>query len=104
MYHIGGGHHHAFDEDEILGKVYDSQVIRRLSKYLAPFKSWLSLGVGGMVLRSLATLAAPYIVAVATDRFIQTGNLLYSYLQAPHVSTRCPNTLWAAYCGRFWVI
>jgi ATP-binding cassette subfamily B protein len=76
MYHIGGGHHQsAFDEDEILGKVYDSQVIKRLFKYLAPFKSWLSLGVGGMVLRSLATLATPYIVAVATDRFIQTGNL-----------------------------
>jgi ABC-type multidrug transport system fused ATPase/permease subunit len=75
MYHIGGGHHGAFDEDEMLGQIYDSQVIKRLPKYLAPFKSWLSMGVEGMVLRSLATLATPYIVAVATDRFIQTGNL-----------------------------
>ncbi len=77
MYYSGGGyqHHGGFDEDDVLGKVYDSRIIRRLPKYLAPVKSWLALGAGGMVLRSLAALATPYLVAVTTDRFIQTGNL-----------------------------
>ncbi len=94
MYHGGGpfgGHGHGggppagrrlhsaldadADEDLILGKVYDSRVIGRLPKYMAPVKSWLALGAGGMVLRSLAQLAIPYLVGVATDRFIQTGNL-----------------------------
>jgi len=72
----GGGHlHGAFDEDEVLGKVYDSKVISRLPKYMAPVKSWLALGAAGTVIRSLAALALPYLVAVATDRFIIEGNL-----------------------------
>jgi ABC-type multidrug transport system fused ATPase/permease subunit len=61
--------------DDILGKAYDSRVIARLPKYLAPVKRWLTLGILGEVTRALAQLAIPYLVAVATDRFIQTGNL-----------------------------
>ncbi len=34
----------AADEDDILGKVYDARVIRRLPKYLAWVKSYLALG------------------------------------------------------------
>jgi len=84
MFHSGGppsggggsmGPHGSFDEDEVLGKVYDNRVIARLPKYLAPVKLWLALGVGGMVVRSLAALAGPYLVALAIDRFIQTGDL-----------------------------
>jgi len=73
----GGPLHGAFDTDEadVLGKVYDSRVIGRLPKYLAPVKSRLALGALGMVVRSLAALAAPYLVAIAIDRFIQTGEL-----------------------------
>jgi len=61
------------DDDETLGKVYDSRVIKRLPKYLAPAKTWLALGAGGMVVRSLAALAAPYLVAVAVDDYIRAG-------------------------------
>ena len=61
--------------DDVLGKVYDSRVIARLPKYMAPVKGWLALGAGGMLLRTLAQLAGPYLVAIGIDRFIQTGNL-----------------------------
>ena len=71
----GGRLRSAFDEDKVLGKVYDSRVIARLPKYMAPVKSWLALGAAGMIMRSLAQLAIPYLVAVATDRFILNGNL-----------------------------
>ncbi len=64
-----------FDEDEALDKIYDRRVIGRLPKYLAPVKSWIALGASGMVIRSLASLASPYLVAIAIDRFIQTGSL-----------------------------
>lgn len=63
------------EEDDALSKVYDRGVIVWLPRYLSPVKAWLALGAGGMLLRSLAQLAVPYLVAVATDRFIQTGNL-----------------------------
>ncbi len=95
MYHGGGswgggglhGHgggpsggrrlHGALDteyDDDALGKVYDSRVMARLPKYLAPVKAWLALGAGGMVIRTLAQLAIPYLVVVAI-RFMQTGNI-----------------------------
>lgn len=62
-------------DDEVLGKAYDSRVVARLPKYLAPVKSWIALGAAGMLMRTLATLAMPFLVGVAIDRFIQTGNL-----------------------------
>lgn len=74
-YHGAGQLHGAFDQDEVLGKIYDTGVVRRLVKYLAPVKSQLALGATGMAIRSLATIAVPYLVAIATDRFIQTSNL-----------------------------
>ena len=75
MVHGGGHPHSAFNEVETLGKVYDSKVIARLPKYLAPVKLWIALGASGMAIRSLAALAIPYLVAVATDRFILEGDL-----------------------------
>jgi ABC-type multidrug transport system fused ATPase/permease subunit len=71
----GGGHGgHGIDDEETLGKVYDSRVIGRLPKYLAPVKGWLSLGAFGMLVRTLATLAAPYLVSIASDDII-SGNM-----------------------------
>src|SRR4030042_584020 len=81
MMHGGGGGFHAhgpggppghggFDSDDVLGKVYDSRVIGKLPKYLAPVKGWISLGAGGMLVRTLATLASPYLVGLATDRIL----------------------------------
>ena len=62
-------------DDEVLGKVYDSKVIARLLKYLAPVKLWIALGASGMVMSALTALAMPLLVGIAIDRFIQTGNL-----------------------------
>ncbi|MBI2979874.1 MAG: ABC transporter ATP-binding protein [Chloroflexi bacterium] len=65
----------ARDEDGVLGKVYDSRVIRRLPKYLAWVKSDLARAVAGTLTRTVANLAMPYLVFIATDKFIKTGNL-----------------------------
>jgi ABC-type multidrug transport system fused ATPase/permease subunit len=73
----GGGHggpHGGIDNEEMLGKVYDSRVIGRLPRYLAPVKGWMGIGASGMVVRTLATLAAPYIVGLASDNIIN-GNM-----------------------------
>jgi ABC-type multidrug transport system fused ATPase/permease subunit len=74
MFHGGPGGpfggHGDFDSEEVLGKVYDSRVIGRLPKYLAPVKGWISVGSAGMLVRTLAALAAPYLVGVATDRIL----------------------------------
>jgi ATP-binding cassette subfamily B protein len=62
------------DGDNGSGKIYDSTVIKRLPEYLVPVKFRLITGAVGMGVRSLASLAAPYLIAVGTDDFIQTGD------------------------------
>jgi len=80
MFHgggMGGPPHHGggrFDSEEVLGKVYDSRVIARLPKYLAPVMGKIGVGAGGMLVRTLAILAVPYLVGEATD-YIVRGNL-----------------------------
>ncbi len=61
--------------DDVLGAPYNARVMRRLPKYLAPVKGWLALGTFGILVRSVASLAVPYLVTTTTDRFIQTHNL-----------------------------
>jgi len=80
MFHGGGGFHGPpgrggghFDSEDVLGKVYDSRVITRLPEYLLPVKRWIGLGAGGMLVRTLATLALPRLVGIATDDILQ-GN------------------------------
>jgi ABC-type multidrug transport system fused ATPase/permease subunit len=62
-----------FDSDD-RGKAYDSRVIGRLPEYLLPVKRWLGLGALGMLVRTLATMATPYLVGKATD-YIVKGNI-----------------------------
>ncbi len=63
------------DKDEVLDNIFDWRIIRRLPRYMASVKLWIALGAGGMVLHSLASLVSPYLIKIATDRFILTGNL-----------------------------
>ena len=63
------------DEDLILGKVYDSKVLRRMPRYLTPIKGWLALGLGGAIIRALAQAGTPLLVGIAIDRFILKGNV-----------------------------
>jgi ABC-type multidrug transport system fused ATPase/permease subunit len=77
---IGPPPHHR-GEAEDLGKVYDNRVIARLPKYLAPVKGWISIGVFGMILGALATLAIPYLVGIGT-RYIVEGDVFWLAITA----------------------
>lgn len=77
----GGWHMHhlhsaldAGEEYDILGKVYDAKVVRRLPRYLTWVKSHLALAATGTLTRTLAGLAMPYLVKVATDDIV-AGNV-----------------------------
>ncbi|MHC1578336.1 MAG: ABC transporter ATP-binding protein [Dehalococcoidia bacterium] len=70
----GGQLPSTFDADTVMGKVYDSRVIRRLVKYLVPVRSDLTLGALGMILRSVSTVALPVLVGMATDALIGDGD------------------------------
>ncbi len=77
----GGGR--GFDQDEVLGKVYDSHVIGRLPRFLKPVMKWIGIGATGTITRTLATLGLPYMVGVATDHIVNGdfgGLMLAVYL------------------------
>jgi len=62
-----------FDADKVMGNVYDSQVIRRLVRYLRPVRPDLTRGALGMIIRSVSTVALPVLVGMATDALIGNG-------------------------------
>ncbi|NOZ62632.1 MAG: ABC transporter ATP-binding protein [Calditrichaeota bacterium] len=59
-----------FEEEEILGKAYDSRLFNRLLVYLRPYKFQVILGVALLLLGTLLELAGPYIMKISIDRYI----------------------------------
>ena len=59
-----------FDEEEILGKAYDSRLFKRLLVYLRPYKFHVAAGVALLLLGTLLELTGPYIMKIAIDRYI----------------------------------
>ncbi len=57
------------DEDPV-GKVYDSRLMKRLAHYLRPY--WWQAGVSALAvsLKSLSDVTGPYLVKVAIDRYL----------------------------------
>ena len=59
------------DEDPV-GKVYDSRLIKRLGHYLRPY--WLQAAISSVSisLKSMSDVAGPYLVMVGIDRYFPT--------------------------------
>jgi ATP-binding cassette subfamily B protein len=57
-------------EDEVLGRLYDRRLMRRLLAYVRPYTFHFILAAVLMALWSGAQLAGPYLIKVAIDRYI----------------------------------
>jgi ATP-binding cassette subfamily B protein len=82
-------------EDDPVGKVYDSRLMRRLGHYLRPY--WLQTAVSTLAisLKSICDVSGPYLMMVAIDRYFPVGsssplanNLLAQSLGATNWLTR----------------
>ena len=62
-------------DDEILGKAYDARLMRRLLQYLRPYWRQVCVALAAIVVGSAASLAQPYLIKVAIDRYIAVGRL-----------------------------
>ncbi len=60
-------------EDDSVGKVYDSRLMRRLGRYLLPY--WWQAAVSSIAvsLKSLSDVAGPLLVMVGIDLYFPTG-------------------------------
>ena len=74
------------DEDPV-GKVYDSRLIRRLGRYLRPYWIQATISTLAVSLKSVCDVLGPYLTMVAIDRYMapgvvkgHTGSLLTDWL------------------------
>lgn len=57
-------------EEEVLGKAYDSRLMRRLLTYLRPYRWNVGVAIVAIVLKACADVLGPYLVKVAVDRYL----------------------------------
>jgi ATP-binding cassette, subfamily B, multidrug efflux pump len=57
-------------EEEVLGKAYDSRLMRRLLAYLRPYRWQVTIALASIFLKSGADVLGPYLVKVAVDRYL----------------------------------
>ncbi|MGB6801549.1 MAG: ABC transporter ATP-binding protein [Candidatus Sulfotelmatobacter sp.] len=57
-------------EEEVLGKAYDSRLMARLLKYLRPYRCQVAVALVSIILKSFADVLGPYLTKVAIDRYL----------------------------------
>jgi ATP-binding cassette subfamily B multidrug efflux pump len=57
-------------EEEVLGKAYDSRLMRRLLNYLRPYRWQVAIALVSILLKSFADVLGPYLTKVAIDRYL----------------------------------
>ncbi|MCM2272415.1 MAG: ABC transporter ATP-binding protein/permease [candidate division Zixibacteria bacterium] len=61
-----------FHEEEALGKAYDARLMKRLLKYLRPYRAWVIAAVLFLLVGSLAQISLAFITQHAIDDYITT--------------------------------
>lgn len=62
-------------DDELLGKAYDARLIRRLLRYIAPYRWWVAASLLLLFLTTAMQLLGPYITKIAIDTHIAARDL-----------------------------
>jgi ATP-binding cassette subfamily B multidrug efflux pump len=62
-------------DDDVLGRAYDSRLMRRLLTYLRPYRGQVTLAVVAIIGHSALDLVPPYLTKIVIDRHIPVGDL-----------------------------
>ena len=77
----------AMQEEEILGKAYDSRLMKRLLKYLRPYKWQVALALGAIVFKAGADILGPYLTKIAVDKYLAPVPKAHSWI-GDHLSSQ----------------
>ncbi len=91
-------------DDDVVGKAYDARLMRRLVRYLSPYKLQVAVSAVSIVIKSASDVFGPYALKVAVDTFFVPTAGLRSNLSwlARHISqdpTRGVTELAGLYCA-----
>jgi len=62
-------------EEQVLGKAYDAQLMRRLLRYIRPYRGAAVLAFFYIIAGSALSVLPPWLTKLAIDRYISTANL-----------------------------
>ena len=74
-------------EDEVVGKAYDSRLMRRLVGYLKPYKLQTAVSAGAILLKAGSDVIGPYLVKVAVDNYLSGERNAHPSWLARHLSS-----------------
>jgi ATP-binding cassette subfamily B protein len=57
-------------EEEVLGKAYDSRLMRRLLGYMRPYRGYVALSLVFLLLQSALQVLGPLLTKIAVDRYL----------------------------------
>lgn len=67
-------------EEEVLGKAYDSRLMKRLLIYLRPYRWQVVVALIAIVLKAVADVLGPYLTKVAIDKYLANHTESHSLL------------------------
>ncbi len=67
-------------DDDVVGKAYDSRIMRRLLGYLSPYTLQATISAIAIVFKSGSDIAGPYLVKVAVDTYLAPTAGKHSWL------------------------
>ena len=65
-----------YDIDEELQEGFNCSHLKRLTKYMKPYKNKITISVVLMLISSFVSLLGPYLIKIALDDIIPSGNLI----------------------------
>ena len=74
-------------EEEVLGKAYDSRLMRRLLTYLRPYKWHVVVALAAIILKSVADVLGPFLTKIAVDKYLAKSANSHSWI-GDHLSDR----------------
>ena len=67
-------------EEEVLGKAYDSRLMRRLLTYLSPYKWQVAVALVSIILKAGLDVLYPYFTKTAVDKYLARNPATHSVL------------------------
>jgi ATP-binding cassette, subfamily B, multidrug efflux pump len=64
----------SFQEEEILGKAYDSRLMRRLLRYLRPYRGVVALAFIAIFFYGILQAVPPYLLKLEVDRYLDPAS------------------------------
>jgi len=74
-------------EEEVLGKAYDSRLMKRLLGYLRPYTWQVVVAVASIILKAGADVVGPYLVKTAIDKYLSSTSAVNRSVLDPFLSS-----------------